>query len=119
MKFYPKEFLNTAKQAIFTYNLCIFFPKKSCLTDAVNEQLNYLISGGFTDAWIRKYVNSKYLKPIQAAKRPRPVKNSNLSGAYLLLIYFLSGATFVFLLEILSQKLRALQKILNSRFVRV
>lgn len=97
----PNQRLGFTKDRLFMYCPAFFFSKKSTLKVVFNEELGKLRESGVIEHWIKKYVDGRKIKPIQA---PIKLKIFNIFAAFeiCIVMYFISF--IIFILELLSVK---------------
>lgn len=102
---YPKRKFNIFPHTLYVFNSCIYFPKTSCISNAVNRYLEALSNGGFVLKWASFFVRKNYMKNFVKDKSPQVLMNTQMYGTYMVYGACLVAATLVFLLEVISLKL--------------
>jgi hypothetical protein len=112
VQYYPKMSFIAAKQDILIFNICFYYPKTSCLPQQFNKWISKLLTNGFIQIWIENSYDNNLSKKI--GKAPQKLKFSHLEGGFMLFVYGLLLSTFVYLLEVLSEKSKMLKNKLFS-----
>lgn len=110
---FPKAFFHSAEEIVSSFNLCIYLHRQSCLAQRINENILALQSNGLMMTWAKKFVDYSYLKE-KTVSEPKVLVFEQLRGAYELLAIGLALSFFVFLLEVLSIRVRCLRKLLRK-----
>lgn len=104
-----------SRQVLFVTPFNIFFRKHSCLTRAINNEINKYLSSGILFHWVRRFFDRKYL--LEAAKAPpsqhTPLGMRNVQGIFSLWFFMLMVSSLVFLLERLSRRVAFLCRVFN------
>ncbi|CAO1409276.1 unnamed protein product [Diamesa serratosioi] len=80
-----KDFFHILKSRLTTFNLCIIFPKGSCLVPGVNEKILEFYANGFIKVMASQTIDKKYLiEPVVAPKTKRLEMKQLLGGFQLL-----------------------------------
>lgn len=108
----PQRYYIHSPDVIFTFNLVIYMPKQSCLEQEFNNQILALTGGGFLESWALRFIDRDYMKENKDIE-PTQLNVSQLLGGYELLVLGLSIATFVFLLELLSYRIKSLRHFMS------
>lgn len=108
----PHRFYKTSPDVVFSFNLVIYMQKQSCLEQEFNDQILALTGGGFLDSWALRFINRDHMKELND-HQPTKLNMSQLSGGYELLISGLLIATVVFLMELLSYRIKLLRYFMN------
>lgn len=108
----PQRFFIHSPEVVFTFNLVIYMPKQSCLEQEFNNQILALTGGGFLESWALRFIDRDHMKEHKD-NEPTQLNMSQLSGGYELLLLGLSIATFAFLLELLSYRIKSLRHFMS------
>lgn len=98
---FPKAFYHSAQEILFSFNLCIYMHRQSCLVEEINQIILALRSNGILKASAKQFVDRSYLKE-RVFSEPKVLVLQQLLGAYELLIIGLALSFSAFLLEIIS-----------------
>lgn len=109
---YPNVMVNYAKEVLATFNLCVYFNKKSSLIREVNNNLIDFNTYGFVKLWKSKFIQKRYLFK-QINKEPKDLQISQLLGGFEMLCMGLAISFLAFVIELLTLKLKILKKLLN------
>lgn len=128
----PRRRLGFTKDRLFMYTPVFLFRKKSILKSVFNEELkklretgllNFLLRmnlflgyslvllTGFTQYWIKKYIDDRKTKPNQRAPRKLQMKSIMAAFQICFVMYFISCV--IFILELLSTKYRLIKVFLD------
>uniref|UniRef100_A0A182QQ18 Ionotropic glutamate receptor L-glutamate and glycine-binding domain-containing protein n=1 Tax=Anopheles farauti TaxID=69004 RepID=A0A182QQ18_9DIPT len=94
----------------------MYYPKKSCLVNQIDRELDYLLTSGYVTYRLRHYVNYNLFRhrPLQYhSNLPTPLKNDHLIGCYETLVALLLVATALLLLELISRWFEPLHAVLT------
>lgn len=108
---FPDKYFHCADEVVSTFNLCIYMHRQSCLSEEINQYILSFKSTGLLDAWVKKFVDRKYLKE-RVTSEPKVLVNEQLLGTYEVLVFGLLLASLVFLLEVCSVHVYALRRLL-------
>lgn len=97
-----------SKRRIYLLPLGIFFQKYSCLMPPFNKYIEMLHTGGFIQMWSKIY-QTIYLPHQLKHSVPRKISIEQVSGIYIIALYASAFCLLVFLVELLSLKIRWLQ----------
>lgn len=106
--------ISITKDRLFLLPVSIFFPKGSCLEPSFNEQLNKYISSGLLHNWLKIFIDMKYArekKRESQESQPEPMSMHQITGILIIMLVINGISVLVFILELLSNKFRMLQKI--------
>lgn len=110
---FPEKFYNFADEIVSVFNLCIYLHRQSCLTEQINQYILSFESTGLLNAWVKKFVNRKYLKE-QMTNGPKVLVNKQLLGAYEILVFGLILGAITFVIEVCSVYVTAVRRILSQ-----
>ena len=108
----PHLYYKHITRVVFTFNLVIYMRQQSCLKQEFNDQILALTGGGFLESWTSRFIDKEYTKD-QTKQEPTQLNIDKLSGGFDLLILGLAIATFIFLMELLSYRIKSLRYFLN------
>lgn len=102
-------------ESLFTSQACWAFPKSSFLINTFDRRLERFAENGMIDFLTMKYMDPRYLKPIEAKQGPKKINLDQLLGSFEILIFGNSIAVVLFALEIVAKKFEVtiLKKMLN------
>ena len=107
-----QHFFHILKSRITTFNLCIYFPKRSCLTTEVNKNILAFYANGFMTAMASKLIDKKYLTEPVVISKTKQLKMKQLIGGFQLLACGLCICFGIYLLELLSKRSVKIRRIL-------
>lgn len=99
-------------QTVYVYNIGVYFPKTSCIAQAVDEYLEVLVTGGFI-LKIRSLFIPNDFEAKKEQNHPKPLKNSQLYAIYVSVLCGLILALLIFILEMISEKIDILKIIMD------
>ncbi|XP_059619125.1 uncharacterized protein LOC132263398 [Phlebotomus argentipes] len=102
-----------AKEQVVTLYYCIFLRKYSYLMKPFDKELWKYVESGLINRWTSIFYNIKYLKEVERKSGLKPLTLDQLSGIFAAYAILLSLSFVVFLLEMLSRKLRFLAQLFN------
>lgn len=111
-KSYSLGKLQILKENVFTFQICIYLQKSSCLMDTLNDYILKITQSGIISKWIESLQENKY-ETAKKGKQPQKLTNEQFLGTYILCLCGLLISCVVFALEILSKKLKFLQNIFD------
>jgi hypothetical protein len=103
-RIFPTAFFHSAEESIFSFNLCIYLHRQSCLAQQINQNILDLKSNGLLDAWSRKFVDRSYLKE-RIFSEPKVLVIHQLLGAYELLFIGIFLSFTAFIVELISTRI--------------
>jgi hypothetical protein len=115
-KMHPKdEILNTAAEKLFTFQISIFYPHSSCLIGVVDIYIMHFVSNGLIKHWADSIVPDAYhdSRYTVETKEPQKLTLFQLRGAYKVYGTALGVSFIVFLLELLSKRVRLIRKLMD------
>lgn len=112
-RFFPRAFFHTAEEIIFSFNLCIYMHRQSCLTQEINHNILKLQSCGMLEAWSKKFVDPSFLKE-RTFNEPKVMVVQQLLGSYELLFIGLILSLKAFIFEVISTKISFLRKFMKK-----
>jgi hypothetical protein len=109
-----KYFYRRSKEVMFFFHTCIYMHKPTPLREKVNEIILDAVSFGLVRQWVSIYSKRGYSRSANVdQKEPKPLNNSHLLGGYQIYLGGLSISIIVFILEVLSRKIKCLRMIFN------
>lgn len=113
-RIFPKrEFVYIAKEHVGVYPVGFYYPKKSRLTKVFDDQIRNIQSTGLIDFWLRRYGDYDFFRKQKSSAGPRKLSNQHLAGGYQVFGCWLAISCVVFGLELLSQRVVLLRRILE------
>jgi hypothetical protein len=106
---YPNVLVNIASEPLFSIKLCIYLKKKSSLIGQINKQLIALTTHGFIKQWKYSFIERRFLTKPKQNPEPKKLNLSQVKGGFQLLLFGAFMAGVVFLLELLSVRLKMLR----------
>lgn len=95
--------LNILNEAFLTNQIVFYFSKNFYLVEKFNSKISQFKSIGLINFWMSQYTSSHELKSKTMKYVQTSLRIIHLEGVFLLLIYGLSFATIVFVIEIILQ----------------
>lgn len=113
---FPDIFFNTCPEKVTAVNLCIYFPKKSCLIKEINKKIFEMTDNGFLNIFTMQTIDKTYLKRKKFSQEPKKLNFQQLSGGYQLFMFGMSLSVIVFVIEVVCgfvklKKVKNLKKI--------
>lgn len=110
---YKKFMLNVCEEKLYTFQYCIYFQKHSHLGHRFDNELLLYQTNGLINNLVSQYVQNDFMKPTSPHRLPKALQLQQLMGSFWILVFGLSLATFVALLECLSRNVVCLQIIFD------
>lgn len=110
---HSKDFFHILDSRLTTFNLCILFPKQTCLTPEVNDKILAFYANGFMHQMSSNFINKKYLKEPVAVPETNQLDMNELSGGFQLFACGICISICIFLLELLSKRFVNARRICN------
>lgn len=98
-----------------TSPVAFYFPKNSFLVHPINEKLGILQSAGLIDFWIAKHMDLKYVKVSDPPVGARILNFHQLSGIFSVLCAGCVIAFLIFIVEVLSVRLKKIKIFSSNR----
>lgn len=108
-----KDFFHILDSRLTTFNLCILFPKRSCLTPEVNDKILSFYSNGLLTGMASNFINKKYLTEPDVIPKTKRLNMKELLGGFQLLACGICICVGIYLLELLSKRSVNVRRILN------
>ncbi|GAB0099903.1 hypothetical protein DMENIID0001_157970 [Sergentomyia squamirostris] len=102
-----------SKDRVVQLYMSIFFRKYSYLTKPCDTELWKYQESGLIHRWTNIFYNTKFLRVPQEKGEFKALTYDQLSGIFWICILLMSISFLVFILEILSQKCRWIQRLCN------
>lgn len=100
--------LTPSRRRIFLFPVSMFFRKYSCLVPAFNKHIDMLHTGGLIQLWSKVYQTIP-LPQKEKHVEPKRLAFEQVGGIYIIAAYLYAFCLFVFLVELLSLKVRCLR----------
>ncbi|CAO1393658.1 unnamed protein product [Diamesa hyperborea] len=110
---HSKDFFHILESRLTTFNLCILFPKRTCLTPEVNNIILGLYANGLLNEIGSHFINKKYLIEPVTVPETNELDMNELAGGFQLLACGVFLCIGIFLLELLSKRFVIARRILN------
>jgi hypothetical protein len=109
------EKLHIAAEMFLTQQIAMFFPKTSCLIQVFDTVIIDIVSSGLIDIWANNIVPPVYRRShdVEGTKEPQKLTLYQLRGAYKLYGGAIGVSAIVFLLELLSKRVRLIRKLID------
>lgn len=89
------------KEIFMMFPVVIYVPKNFYLTNAIDEQIQYLQGAGLIDYWHSEIIDQRYLK-VQESSEPKPIKLEYLSGCFYIWIGSICLSSLAFIWEVMQ-----------------
>lgn len=96
--------IHVAKENVYQFNLCVFFPKFSYFTDEINNIIGIAMQAGLIDYWSNIYKVSHSSIGRQERAALQQINLEHFSGCFYLWLFGLMVAMFVFMFETIYWK---------------
>ncbi|XP_055611349.1 uncharacterized protein LOC129757958 [Uranotaenia lowii] len=100
------------RDKVSSYPFGIYYPKNSRLTSVFDRQIRNLEATGLIGFWIRQYGDYDFFRKPIDSDVPRALRNEHLAGCYQVFGGFLGASFVIFVLELVSTKIKVLRKVL-------
>lgn len=97
---FPEIFFNICPEKVTAVNLCIYFPKNSCLIKQINKKIFQMSDYGFLSIFMVQTIDKTYLKRKKFAQEPKKLNFKQLSGGYQLYVVGIGISLIVFMVEV-------------------
>jgi hypothetical protein len=94
------------KEYLFDVQIVNYFPKNFYLVEPINDKIGILKAAGLVNLWMERYIDKSYIKIKQQKTKAKTMNIQQLFGGFQVLIIGIILSSFVFSLEILSQKFK-------------
>lgn len=114
---YPDIFFNTCPEKVTAVNLCIYFPKNSCLIKEINKKIFEMTDNGFLQIFMIQTIDKTYLKKREVLQEPKKLNFQQLSGGCHLYVIGIILSFLVFIIEAIFgvEKSKRSQKVRNTK----
>lgn len=110
---HSKNFFHILDSRLTTFNLCILFPKRTCLTPEVNDKILAFYANGLLHEIASNFIDKKHLTEPVAIVKTNQLDMDELAGGFQLLACGICICIGIFLLELLSERSVNARRILN------
>lgn len=109
--------VSSTKDRIFLLPFCIFFRKHSCLNEPITKLINKYTNSGLLEHWTSQYFQTRFVR-VKAEDfedhQPKRLNIKQLLGGFIIGSILLAVAFLVFILEVVSKKLKFLINIFRA-----
>lgn len=113
MRSFKTGMIRPSKQRIFLLPLSIFMEKHSCLEPIINHHVELFASNGLIEKWSNVYREKLIIARKRPRQPPKKLKLVEVSGAYQLCTFFYGVSAMLFIVEIISVRVRYLRRLFD------
>ncbi|KAL9695110.1 hypothetical protein quinque_014395 [Culex quinquefasciatus] len=103
--------VHLADDVLLQQPICLYFPKRNCLTHPVNRQIENIKVSGLLGYWMHQYVGYRFYRRTKRTQKtrnhqhsPKVLTNEHLAGCYQALVWLLALSAGIFALELASTR---------------
>ncbi|XP_039430296.1 uncharacterized protein LOC120413502 isoform X1 [Culex pipiens pallens] len=117
-RYFREGVVHLADDVLLQQPICLYFPKRNCLTHPVNLQIENIKVSGLLGYWMHQYVGYRFYKRTKRTQKarnhqhsPKVLTNEHLAGCYQALVWLLALSAGIFALELASTRFHWLRMV--------